>query len=56
MQNLEDKVKAYLGLPPHNGWANYLAWDSYYLESLRKQYGEKAVDNMIKKLGGHRNV
>lgn len=50
MDTLEDKVKAYLGFPPHNGWANYLAWDYYYLESLRKQYGDKAVDIMLEKL------
>lgn len=51
MDTLEDKVKAYLGLPSHNTWNNYLLGDYWYLESLRKQYGDKAVDNILNKLG-----
>lgn len=50
MDTLEDKVKAYLGLPPHNTWSNFVIGDYWYLESLRKQYGDKAVDIMLEKL------
>ena len=50
MDTLEDKVKAYLGLPPHNTWSNYLIGDYWYIESLRKQYGEDTVNKILEKL------
>lgn len=48
--DLEEKVKAFLGLPPHNKPSNYVVGDYWYIESLRKQYGDKAVDNILEKL------
>lgn len=50
MDTLEEKVKAYLGLPPYNTWSNYCVGDYWYLEFLRKEYGDKAVDIMLEKL------
>lgn len=52
MDTLEEKIKAYLGLPPYNTWSNYLVGDSWYIESLRKEYGDKNVDNILEKLRG----
>lgn len=50
MDKLEDRVRAYLGLPPHNKPSNFVIGDYWYLESLRKEYGDKAVDNILNKL------
>lgn len=50
-KSLEDELKAYLGLPPHNTPGNFLWHDYFYIEDIRKRYGNEAVDQALKKLG-----
>lgn len=44
---LEDDLKKYLGLPPHNTFINPVAYDGYYLRSLYNKYGEDVVKRAI---------
>lgn len=50
MDKLEDRVRAYLGLPPHNKPSNFVIGDYWYIESLRKEYGEETVNKILEKL------
>ena len=47
---LEDDLKKYLFLPPYNTFANPVAYDIYYLNSLYIKYGKESVTETLKKL------
>jgi len=49
-KELEQKVKILLGLPPYDTWTNYCYADHYFAHALKTQYGEKAVQDMTKKV------
>jgi prepilin-type processing-associated H-X9-DG protein len=50
MSNLENDVRKYLGLAPHNTMSNICYGDGHFLMSLYKRYGQLAVMNKIKEL------
>ena len=47
---LEDDLKKYLALPPYNTFANCVAYDIYYLNSLYIKYGREAVTETLNRL------
>ena len=50
MSDLENDVRKYLGLIPHNTMSNICYNDGHFLMSLYKRYGQLAVMNKIKEL------
>ena len=50
---LEEELKAYLGLPPHNTPGNFLWCDPYYIADIRKRHGDQKVNEALKRLRTH---
>ena len=47
---LEDDLKKYLCLPPYNTFANPVAHDIYYLNSIYIKYGKELVTEVLNRL------
>ena len=50
MKTCEDEVRAYLGMPPHDTWTNICYYDSFYLQDLKKRYGDEEVAETMRRL------
>lgn len=47
MDDLENDVRALLGLYPHNNDTNYVKQDGFFYMSICKKYGQEKVDQKI---------
>ena len=50
MYELENDVRKYLGLPPHNTMTNISYYDGHFLRFLYQKYGEPSVIAKIREL------
>lgn len=53
LDELREQVKKLLGIPPYNEPSNICWNDNYFAKSLRVEYGDQAVSDMIKEVEAH---
>lgn len=50
MRDCEDAVRAYLGLPPHDGASNIVRYDPFFLNDIIGIYGRERILATIDRL------